>query len=715
MKYKILAILCLLFFSSTIVMQAQEVEETPTFLIGLFGGYNINIHSADFTELPGCPSCNPGFTTGIGGGISVGGLFEYPINPKMSAGLRFGYAGISGLLEKEEEIGNVHLYNPETGTSYTDVAVSRYSIDADLSLVGIEPNFIYKPIENLNLSAGIRLGFLMNNNRTQRETLVEPDESLFMEEGSKVRNEIVNQEIPEANTFHAHIALGAGYDLPAGEKLTLMPEIRYYHGLTDISSVSWKPNSIQAGIALKYAFYPKKEKEFIEEEQIIRDTTVKFIAGLKNREIELIAADTSYDNYEDEEIIRNTTIVRETYELRKPKQTSIEPALSIQGINADGTRVDNPQILIEEIESSELFPLLPYIFFNQNSANLDDSGLKQIEPDQTEDFSDKNLERDILGIYNQLLNIVGRRLQENKTATLDITGTNNGIDEEKGNKALSRKRAEAVKNYLVNTWGIEESRLTVGARNLPRFAANNDRPEGRVENRRVELYSSNREILKPIEIKDIEKNITPPQVEIIPTVTSDVPIKNWEYTITQGSDIIRTIPGKGNVEKQVWDIGIAPIPLTETNLEVKLKVTDEVGTEAEIEESINIEQLTIREKRYEMKDDHRIEKFSLILFDYDKAILKAQHKTVLNDIKSRIMPNSKVTIAGYADRTGTDEYNKQLAAKRTAVIKQYLGVGDEQAIIKNFGNEVLLYNNNSPEGRSYCRTVVITIVTPVKQ
>lgn len=104
----------------------------------------------------------------------------------------------------------------------------------------------------------------------------------------------------------------------------------------------------------------------------------------------------------------------------------------------------------------------------------------------------------------------------------------------------------------------------------------------------------------------------------------------------------------------------------------------------------------------------------MILFDYDKADIKGVNRTIVDEIRGKIEPNSKVTIIGYADRTGEPTYNRELAARRTAEVQRLLRVNPENLTIKNIGSDILLYDNNTPQGRSYCRTVQIIVETPVK-
>src|SRR5690606_13696658 len=124
-------------------------------------------------------------------------------------------------------------------------------------------------------------------------------------------------------------------------------------------------------------------------------------------------------------------------------------------------------------------------------------------------------------------------------------------------------------------------------------------------------------------------------------------------------------------------------------------------------QDVPVRQLTINKKRVEIRDDKRIEIFSLILFDFGKADISPLNRKIMDEVRSRIEPNSTVAVYGYADRTGTAEYNKELAQRRCNEVTKFLrdAVTDEKLRIYPVGNDRLLYNNDLPEGRSYSRTV----------
>ncbi|MBQ6913081.1 MAG: hypothetical protein IJQ30_02360, partial [Acidaminococcaceae bacterium] len=59
--------------------------------------------------------------------------------------------------------------------------------------------------------------------------------------------------------------------------------------------------------------------------------------------------------------------------------------------------------------------------------------------------------------------------------------------------------------------------------------------------------------------------------------------------------------------------------------------------------------------------DWRIDRYSLVLFNYDDANISYVDRQILSEIKKHIIKDSRavVTVSGYADRTGNAEYNKK--------------------------------------------------------
>ena len=62
------------------------------------------------------------------------------------------------------------------------------------------------------------------------------------------------------------------------------------------------------------------------------------------------------------------------------------------------------------------------------------------------------------------------------------------------------------------------------------------------------------------------------------------------------------------------------------------------------------------------------------LFDFDKAVLKPEGMQALDDLISKLagVKYDLIIAVGYADRIGTEEYNKGLSVRRAEAVKHYL-------------------------------------------
>ncbi len=93
--------------------------------------------------------------------------------------------------------------------------------------------------------------------------------------------------------------------------------------------------------------------------------------------------------------------------------------------------------------------------------------------------------------YSQLDNF-GKYLAEYPDIDVEIDGHTDSVGPESYNLRLSRKRAEAVRNYLIGNFHIKGSRLKAKGFGTSRPKASNATKEGRQRNRRVEAVLSTR-------------------------------------------------------------------------------------------------------------------------------------------------------------------------------------------------------------------------------
>lgn len=91
----------------------------------------------------------------------------------------------------------------------------------------------------------------------------------------------------------------------------------------------------------------------------------------------------------------------------------------------------------------------------------------------------QNAKTDLTAFANSLIN--------NPNTNVQVYGFTDNVGSYAVNEKLSNQRADAVMTYLVNS-GVSPTRLTAQGIPMADYVASNDTPEGRAQNRRVEIY-----------------------------------------------------------------------------------------------------------------------------------------------------------------------------------------------------------------------------------
>jgi outer membrane protein OmpA-like peptidoglycan-associated protein len=317
-----------------------------------------------------------------------------------------------------------------------------------------------------------------------------------------------------------------------------------------------------------------------------------------------------------------------------------------------------------------------------------------------------------------MLNVIGRRMRATPRARLTITGTNADVGDEKGALALSRQRAETIRKYFTDVWGIDSKRLTVKARNLPADPSVVDNPEGQEENRRVELASDDPSITEPIRREEIVYNASLAALDFIPTVSAPNGIDRWSIDARQGNRVLFSAADRGATipASWRWDLKGDQFGRQNAPLHVTFTVHDATAQEKTVTRDLAINTLTIEQKRQEKIGDVLVNRTKLILFDFDKANISKRNRDIINEVSKSVTSNSKVTILGYTDRIGTPEYNLSLSQQRAESARAAFGktLDNVRVETKGLGSSQLLFPNDTPEGRFFCRMVVVIIESPAK-
>jgi outer membrane protein OmpA-like peptidoglycan-associated protein len=102
-----------------------------------------------------------------------------------------------------------------------------------------------------------------------------------------------------------------------------------------------------------------------------------------------------------------------------------------------------------------------------------------------------------------------------------------------------------------------------------------------------------------------------------------------------------------------------------------------------------------------------------VLFPVDSAILTPRAVAELGDIANRLLDGgvSEITVVGYTDNQGSDDYNLQLSQRRAAMVQKALsdalGTG-VTVTATGLGEADPIADNATPEGQSLNRRVTIT-------
>lgn len=104
-----------------------------------------------------------------------------------------------------------------------------------------------------------------------------------------------------------------------------------------------------------------------------------------------------------------------------------------------------------------------------------------------------------------------------------------------------------------------------------------------------------------------------------------------------------------------------------------------------------------------------------VLFDFDKAIVKPEGKTKLDDLVGKLKAvNLEVIIAiGHTDGVGSNAYNQKLSVRRANAVKAYFvskGIPANRIYTEGKGETSPIASNKTKEGRQKNRRVEIEVV-----
>ncbi|MBS1902802.1 MAG: OmpA family protein [Bacteroidetes bacterium] len=464
-----------------------------------------------------------------------------------------------------------------------------------------------------------------------------------------------SKDLPGTGSVYATIGAGVGYDIPINDKHTvwLTPELFYSFPLTNLggSNGDLKVSTLRAGLS------------------------VKFDLGSDDKPSE-------------------------------PAPAAPQISVSAKGVLPNGDATNDPVVAEQVTRTRASMPLLPYIFFDYNSAEIP----QRYTRSGSTGFSPEMLTgKDELEANHAALDVYGFRMKQYPDAVIKITGTNSNSGKERDNIELSRLRAMAVRDYLVKTWNIDPKRIIVDQRNLPELPTNPVTKAGMEENRRVEITSSDNRITEPVKIEHKESMpVGETLVRFENNVNADARtnIVRWEITTDQnGTPLGAADSGKGTPPRIVTLKVPNASAYAGQPFHYTMNVYDADGKKYSTDGMSRIVNKPVQ--------NDKLEKYGMLSFDFNLSEINQRAQQMIGLIGESISRDATgVTVTGYCDNTGADDYNQALSEARAdeamKTLKQVTKL-PANSNVTGMGKRNPKFVNELPEGRMLNRRVEVAI------
>lgn len=656
-----------------VVGTLSEIVAQPLRL-GVKGSYLQVLNSSSMPVLMGSVDCGrfqDGVSSGVQGGITV----DYPVfGPVLEVSSAVVYQQRPAQLVTRTT-DDYTVLDPRT-SSYVFLE-REHVFTSDLGYIALELGLRSQPIPWLPvyLRASLDAGNpIVNATYQQTEEIVAPSGVLFPD-GTQ-RREVGSGEFPGLGTSFGGYA-GAGAVLDLTDRVQICPEVGFRQGLNSVTSrADWQQSWWSAGIQVRVRFDADSEA----------DSETKSEEAAEPPPPPVI-----------------TTL--------EPEPTAERlPPVRLAAVTGDPLRIQQTVV-------TQTFPLLPYVFFGEASSEIP-ARYRRTSPGEA--FSESTIPKSTLPIYYSILDILGRRMAQDSSVRLTVIGSTDGRELPTASERmqLARDRAAAVVSYLGQRWNIAAERCEVVSRNRPRIESNTAYAEGVEENRRVELVTSDAEALGPVvHRRFLEYVPVQPRQDLAVFVDDSVDVQSWELLLHQpGGQAITRISGQGRPPQR---IAIALDSAVTASLGPALQDLDSLAATLVLQlPEGRSTSWTANFPVVKTTSTFEVSRLSLIVFEYDDAAITGPNAVMMkNVISSAVAEGSRARIIGSTDRLGELDHNVELSEQRARSVEQLARQIAPQLVIddvRGVGPGSLQYDNALPEGRFYCRTVSLTITTPLR-
>lgn len=705
MKRRFLLASFVMILASTIVSaqwwKVTLPEDVWLSQIGFSADVGFLQHKGTFT-LPSAPVCCSPYEGSSGTTIALSVFARHEITKFMRLTLRGTFAPMNGSFTQDQKL------------FITDgqEALTRYYLDTKMTWVGGEFLLDMRPINPMRVMGGMSFGSYLSPTYSQKEVLIEPSIGTF-ENGRRERNVVTSKEISGVHSPMLGAVIGVGYDVPMTENhsVVLTPEVLYTIPLSEnVDGVDWKTNMLRAGVSVAFTMnapeppmpVDRRREEFVDSllVEVAPDVDESRVRG-----VDRIVLDTVVGT----DIVTITERAYRTDTVYYPKPPILSASIKARAVEASGALKDVFAINVSTQYVTEALPLLPAVFFESQAITISP---RYHQVAKAGEFNLLDVAPRTTAVHRDILNLLGERMVKMPNAAVRLRGTADPSTES-ADCELAKNRAVAVKDYLIRVWGIADSRITIQSGSgqcAPDRPTRRQSEEGYAENRRVEIYSDNLELLASVAKRRFNeaRTIDPPRLQFDPSGTSTEYVTDWELEATTGSQKLFSQSGKGlpSVTMQDLSITVADKMRADEPVDVKLKINGIRRSSASATTKLTVRKDTMNTE---------LERLTLTLFEVASDEITAIAEEQIKSFVENVPAGSTVIVRGFADMLGNAEFNKKLSQKRAdavcATIGKYLrkkvDIQCNDITTDKFPPGIESYN--TPEERFLSRTVQIEV------
>ena len=458
----------------------------------------------------------------------------------------------------------------EGGGTY--LATLDHQLGLTFMTVVVEPYVRYQLADWLAVEGGLPFQITMGSDHLQTMRFADPPNLPFLDGSTVITTG--QGTIPGLSSLVPSISLCAEGMIPMNRigSMHLVPRIGASMPIT-----AWETEAglrtigFSGGIGLRYRLgeiepdpqYDDKGRYL--DTTVVRDTVVILSGRVVRDTVALVT--TNVERYPNGDTVN--VLVTQRYQRLIPRPPAVlKSAVKVVFEMENGQVIDEARLEVSTVERTRTVPILPVVVFNEGESSLPDR-YRQLGPGDARRWNETSALRQTLVHWQyHVLNIIGSRMQRERSTVITLISYDDGTAD---GAILNARRTAVLKDYLTTTFQVPASRV-------------------RIDNRRgqasqqpwVFLADESRQLLGPVTAVDTVVDLRLPRVRITPDVVTEVGLRSWEVTMTQGNDTVAVRRGDGDVPATlIWDMNEDLVPVQSVQgppIRVTLTVMDKEGT-----------------------------------------------------------------------------------------------------------------------------------------